>query len=104
MLSCSDDVRHMTEENSARIRRGRRAVRREPLRTNLQPLLQGNPPQPPVEPTYESIPLASPNEIIRRRDSLRPPDGVLDLHPTIVAVDDYDDDGEEPIYPYGKHK
>ncbi|VEL33697.1 unnamed protein product [Protopolystoma xenopodis] len=61
-MSCSDDVRHMTDGNSARILRGRMAVRRGPIRTNRQPQLQGNPPQPPVEPTYESIPLASANE------------------------------------------
>ncbi|VEL34437.1 unnamed protein product [Protopolystoma xenopodis] len=44
MVSCSDDVRHMTDESSARIHRGRRAVRRGPIRTNLRPPLQGNPP------------------------------------------------------------
>ncbi|VEL12314.1 unnamed protein product [Protopolystoma xenopodis] len=59
MVSCSDEVRHMTEESLATIHRGRRAVRRGPIRTYLQAKLQGNPLQPPVEPTYESLPLAS---------------------------------------------
>ncbi|VEL33372.1 unnamed protein product [Protopolystoma xenopodis] len=39
----SDDVRRMTDESSAGIHRGRRAVRRRLIRTNLQPELQGNP-------------------------------------------------------------
>ncbi|VEL07854.1 unnamed protein product [Protopolystoma xenopodis] len=43
MVSCSDDVRHMTDESSARIHQGRRAVRRGSIRTNLQPQLQGDP-------------------------------------------------------------
>ncbi|VEL34446.1 unnamed protein product [Protopolystoma xenopodis] len=43
MASCSDDVRHMTDKSSARIRRGRRAVLQGPIRTNLQPQLQGTP-------------------------------------------------------------
>ncbi|VEL22169.1 unnamed protein product [Protopolystoma xenopodis] len=36
VASCSDDIRHMTDERSARIHRGRRAVRRRPNYTNLQ--------------------------------------------------------------------
>ncbi|VEL20805.1 unnamed protein product [Protopolystoma xenopodis] len=65
MVSCSDDVRHMTDESSTTIHRGRRVVCRGPNRANLQPQLQGNTPlpQPPVEPTYESLPLASSNEM-----------------------------------------
>ncbi|VEL26020.1 unnamed protein product [Protopolystoma xenopodis] len=63
MVSCSDDVLHMTDESSARIYRGRRAVRRGPVRTNLQPQLQCNPPQPQVEPAYESLPFASSSEM-----------------------------------------
>ncbi|VEL42599.1 unnamed protein product [Protopolystoma xenopodis] len=42
MLSCFDDVRHMTDESTAKIQRGRRAVRRGPIRTNLHSHLQGN--------------------------------------------------------------
>ncbi|VEL19472.1 unnamed protein product [Protopolystoma xenopodis] len=63
MMSCPDDVRPVTEESSARIHLGRRAARRGPIRVNLQLQLQGNPPKPPVEPTYEYLPLASPNEM-----------------------------------------
>ncbi|VEL14086.1 unnamed protein product [Protopolystoma xenopodis] len=44
MVSCSDDVRRMTDESSARINRGRMAMRRGPIRTNPQSQLQGNPP------------------------------------------------------------
>ncbi|VEL35454.1 unnamed protein product [Protopolystoma xenopodis] len=44
MVSCSDDVRHMTEINSARFYRGRRAVCRGPIRTNLHSQLYGDPP------------------------------------------------------------
>ncbi|VEL07317.1 unnamed protein product [Protopolystoma xenopodis] len=54
----------MTGESSARIHWGRRAVRRGPVLTNLQPQLQGKPsPQPPVEPTYEYLSLYSSNEM-----------------------------------------
>ncbi|VEL07019.1 unnamed protein product [Protopolystoma xenopodis] len=52
----------MKDESSARIHRGSRAVRREPIRTSLQSRLQGNPPQLPVEPTYETLLPASSNE------------------------------------------
>ncbi|VEL23298.1 unnamed protein product [Protopolystoma xenopodis] len=63
LISWCDDARHITDESSARIHRGHRPVRRGSIRTNLQPQLQVNPPQPPVEPTYEFLPLASSNEI-----------------------------------------
>ncbi|VEL08120.1 unnamed protein product [Protopolystoma xenopodis] len=63
MVSCSDDVRHMTDVSSARILRGRRMVHRGPIRINLQLQLQGNPPQHPVELSYESLKLASLNEM-----------------------------------------
>ncbi|VEL18635.1 unnamed protein product [Protopolystoma xenopodis] len=63
MVFCSDDVRHMANEKSARIHRVRRAERRVPISTNLQRQLQGNPLQSPVEPTYEFLPLASSNEM-----------------------------------------
>ncbi|VEL08585.1 unnamed protein product [Protopolystoma xenopodis] len=43
-MSCSDYVRHMTDEGSARILCGRRLVRRGRIRTNLQPQVQDNPP------------------------------------------------------------
>ncbi|VEL34331.1 unnamed protein product [Protopolystoma xenopodis] len=42
MVSCFDDVCHMTDESSATSHRDRRARRRRPIRTNLQPQLQGN--------------------------------------------------------------
>ncbi|VEL22587.1 unnamed protein product [Protopolystoma xenopodis] len=61
MVSCSDDVRHMTDESSAKIDRGRRAMRRGPTRTNIQQQLQGNPP-PASGGTHESFPLTSSNE------------------------------------------
>ncbi|VEL39282.1 unnamed protein product [Protopolystoma xenopodis] len=63
MVSCSDDVHHTTDESSARIHRERMAVRRGPILTNLQPLLQGHSPRPPVEPIHESLPFASSNKI-----------------------------------------
>ncbi|VEL35420.1 unnamed protein product [Protopolystoma xenopodis] len=44
MLSCSGNVRHIKDGSSARIHQGRRAVRRGPIRTSLQPQLQGNNP------------------------------------------------------------
>ncbi|VEL41486.1 unnamed protein product [Protopolystoma xenopodis] len=44
MVSGSEGVRHVTDVSSARIHWGRMAVRRRPIRTNLQPQLQGNPP------------------------------------------------------------
>ncbi|VEL08672.1 unnamed protein product [Protopolystoma xenopodis] len=50
MLSCSDYPRHMTDDCPARIHRGLRPVRRGPICTNLQSQLQGNAPQPPMEP------------------------------------------------------
>ncbi|VEL19958.1 unnamed protein product [Protopolystoma xenopodis] len=63
MVYCFDDVNHMTNEGSARIHWGRIAVLREPIRAKLQSQLQGNPPQLLVEPTYESLPLASSHEM-----------------------------------------
>ncbi|VEL14481.1 unnamed protein product [Protopolystoma xenopodis] len=62
MVSYLDDVGHMTDEGLERIQ-GRMAVRRGPVHTNIKPQLQGSPPQPPVKPTYESLPLASSNEM-----------------------------------------
>ncbi|VEL41991.1 unnamed protein product [Protopolystoma xenopodis] len=44
MGSCSEDVRHMTDEKSARIHQSRKVVRRSLFRTNVQSQLQGNPP------------------------------------------------------------
>ncbi|VEL42249.1 unnamed protein product [Protopolystoma xenopodis] len=44
MVSCSDDVLHMTDESSARIHRGRKAVRRGTTRTMLEAQLQDDPP------------------------------------------------------------
>ncbi|VEL09602.1 unnamed protein product [Protopolystoma xenopodis] len=45
MSACVDTcIRQMMDESSARIRRDRRTVRLGPIRTNLQPQLQGNPP------------------------------------------------------------
>ncbi|VEL40687.1 unnamed protein product [Protopolystoma xenopodis] len=63
MVSCSDDVHHMTNESSAMIHLGHKAVGRKRICTNLQLQLQSNPPKPPVEPTYESLPLASSDEM-----------------------------------------
>ncbi|VEL42280.1 unnamed protein product [Protopolystoma xenopodis] len=62
-MSCSDDVRYMMDESAARINRGRKTVSRGSIRTNLHSKLQDNGPQLPVEPTYESLPLASSNEM-----------------------------------------
>ncbi|VEL11338.1 unnamed protein product [Protopolystoma xenopodis] len=59
MVSRFDDVRHMADESSARIHRGRRPVRRAPIRTNLKAIAM----QLPVRPTYESLPLASSDEM-----------------------------------------
>ncbi|VEL09804.1 unnamed protein product [Protopolystoma xenopodis] len=44
-------------------------MRRGPMRTNLQPQHQDNASQPPVEPTYESLLLASSNNNILRDSS-----------------------------------
>ncbi|VEL14907.1 unnamed protein product [Protopolystoma xenopodis] len=52
----ASDFRHM-------IHRGRTAEPRGSIRTILQPQLQSNPPQSPVQPTYDSPPLASSNEM-----------------------------------------
>ncbi|VEL20461.1 unnamed protein product [Protopolystoma xenopodis] len=41
---CSGGVHHMADESSANIHRGRRAVCRGLIRTNLQSQLRGNPP------------------------------------------------------------
>ncbi|VEL36833.1 unnamed protein product, partial [Protopolystoma xenopodis] len=43
MVSGSDDVRDITDENSALIHRGRRTLGRGLLRTMQQTKLQGNP-------------------------------------------------------------
>ncbi|VEL08965.1 unnamed protein product [Protopolystoma xenopodis] len=59
MVFCSDDVRHMTDESSASIYRGCRAVRRGPIRTNLQPQLQGNPLQLPGTMAAAKVQLSS---------------------------------------------
>ncbi|VEL15528.1 unnamed protein product [Protopolystoma xenopodis] len=43
MMTCSDDARHMTDESSTWIHRGRKAAHWRPIRTNLQSQLQDNP-------------------------------------------------------------
>ncbi|VEL12709.1 unnamed protein product [Protopolystoma xenopodis] len=43
MVSCSDDVRDMTDESSAMVHQGRNVVRRGHNHTNLKPQFQGNP-------------------------------------------------------------
>ncbi|VEL07408.1 unnamed protein product [Protopolystoma xenopodis] len=61
MVSGSDDVRHITDQNSARSHRGRNTLSRDLLRTIQRTKLQGNPPA--VRPIYESLPPVFANEI-----------------------------------------
>ncbi|VEL34338.1 unnamed protein product [Protopolystoma xenopodis] len=63
MVSCSEDVRHMTDESSTQINRGPGAMRRGPIRTNIQTRPKAIPVQLTVKSTYDSLPLASSKEI-----------------------------------------
>ncbi|VEL29763.1 unnamed protein product, partial [Protopolystoma xenopodis] len=70
MVSCSDDARNMTEESSARVHRGRRAVIRGLVRTNLQSQLQGNPPTSSGETNLKISSTRLFNEIKERLSSM----------------------------------
>ncbi|VEL17241.1 unnamed protein product [Protopolystoma xenopodis] len=63
MVSCSDDAHHMTDEGSARIHRGRKAVRRGLFVQIYNHSFKATPLQPPMKKTYKSLPLASSNEM-----------------------------------------
>ncbi|VEL07561.1 unnamed protein product [Protopolystoma xenopodis] len=63
MVSCYDDVRHITDESSAKIHRDRKAVRRGPFAQIDNHSSKEIPPQPQMEPTYESLPLTPSNQI-----------------------------------------